>query len=154
MSAVGKGEMSMEVPNGPQASKLKLTDVLHVPQVGYTLVSVGQLDKAGYMVTFSGHKCVLTAPDRKRVGAIPMTKQGLYKVMNNVSDELAGVAKEVLTLDLFHRHMGHISPSSACSLVQNGMVTGVKLDASLLNKQVFCESCIYAKATRKPIPKV
>ncbi len=53
MSAVGKGEMSMEVPNGPRASKLKLTDVLHVPQAGYTLVSVGQLDKAGYTVSRS-----------------------------------------------------------------------------------------------------
>jgi Reverse transcriptase (RNA-dependent DNA polymerase)/Integrase core domain/GAG-pre-integrase domain len=146
--------MDMEVPNGSQASKVKLTDVLHVPQAGYTLVSVGQLDKAGYTVTFGGRKCVLTGPDGRKVGAIPMTEQGLYKVTNHVSEEIAGVAEETLTLDLFHRRMGHISPSSARSLVQNKMVTGVKLDVSSLNATVFCESCVHAKATRKPIPKV
>jgi gag-polypeptide of LTR copia-type/Zinc knuckle len=60
MNAVGKGEMSVEIPNGPQTSKIELTGVLHVPQAGYTLISVGQLDKAGYTATFGGCKCILT----------------------------------------------------------------------------------------------
>src|ERR1700760_1797591 len=154
MSAVGKGEMSIKIQNGSRVSKIELTGVLHVPQAGYTLISVGQLDKAGYTVTFGGRKCVLTGPNGQKVGAISMTEQGLYKVTNDVNEEIAGAAEEVLTLDQFHRRMGHISPSSARSLVQDGMVTGVKLDGSSLNATMFCESCVHAKATRKPIPKV
>ena len=65
MDAIGKGEMSVTVPNGTGDMKLRLTDVLYVPQVGYTLVSVGQLDKAGYIVTFGGGKCALVGPDGK-----------------------------------------------------------------------------------------
>jgi hypothetical protein len=113
MDAVGKGEMSIDALNGSGTSEMKLTDVLYIPQAGYMLVSIGQLDKAGYIVVFGGGKCVLTAPDGWKVGAILMTEQGLYKVKHIVSDEIAGVSEEVLTLDQFHQWMGHISPSLA-----------------------------------------
>jgi len=48
--------------------------------------------------------------------------------------------------------MGHISPGIARKLVENGLVTGVRIEDSP-DGVVFCESCVYAKATRKPIPK-
>jgi len=49
--------------------------------------------------------------------------------------------------------MGHIAPSAACRLAENGLVSGVKVDLSS-GEPTFCESCVYAKATRKPIAKV
>lgn len=48
--------------------------------------------------------------------------------------------------------MGHISPEVARRLVEKGFVTGVKLDKSS-GEPRFCESCVYAKATRKPVSK-
>ncbi|OJA13051.1 hypothetical protein AZE42_11791 [Rhizopogon vesiculosus] len=39
--ATGIGEMVIEVPNGVDVSKLRLTEVLFLPEVGYTLVSIG-----------------------------------------------------------------------------------------------------------------
>ncbi|KIM52708.1 hypothetical protein SCLCIDRAFT_140592, partial [Scleroderma citrinum Foug A] len=50
--AVGVGEMVVEVPNSLEVSKLRLTEVLYSPEVGYTLVSIGRLDQLGYAVTF------------------------------------------------------------------------------------------------------
>jgi hypothetical protein len=52
-----------------------------------------------------------------------------------------------------HCGMGHISPAIAKKLVENGLVAGVWLDDSS-GDIVFCESCVYAKATHKPVPKV
>ncbi|OAX30988.1 hypothetical protein K503DRAFT_651505, partial [Rhizopogon vinicolor AM-OR11-026] len=52
-NATGIGEMVIEVPNGLDASKLRLTEVLFSPEVGYMLVSIGQLDELGYSVTFA-----------------------------------------------------------------------------------------------------
>jgi hypothetical protein len=49
--------------------------------------------------------------------------------------------------------MGHVSPEISHRLITKGFVTGVKLSNSPA-KPTFCESCIYAKATRKSIPKV
>ena len=50
--------------------------------------------------------------------------------------------------------MGHISPETARKLVQKGFVTGVYLETTASGDPFFCESCVYAKSTRKPVPKV
>ena len=50
--------------------------------------------------------------------------------------------------------MGHVSPEVARKLVKDGMVTGVQLKYMPLGKLFFCSSCVYAKATRKPAPKI
>ncbi|KAJ3884959.1 hypothetical protein GG344DRAFT_30134, partial [Lentinula edodes] len=75
---------------------------------------------------------------------------GLYRVVHETD---SAHAVETITLDQFHRRMGHISPETARKLVAKGFVTGVKLDTSS-GDEVFCESCVYAKATRKPVAKV
>ena len=46
--------MAIDVPNGLETSKLQLMEVLYSPEVGYTLVSVGNLDDNRFMVTFGG----------------------------------------------------------------------------------------------------
>jgi hypothetical protein len=48
--------------------------------------------------------------------------------------------------------LGHIAPQAARKLVEAGLATGIKLDTSIV-KPTFCESCIYAKSTRKPVAK-
>jgi len=58
-SAVDVGEMVIDIPNGVDVSQLQLTEVLYLPEVGYTLVSIGQLDDKGFSTTFSGGKCVI-----------------------------------------------------------------------------------------------
>jgi hypothetical protein len=35
------GELTIDLPNGADGSKLALTEVLYSPEVGYTLVLVG-----------------------------------------------------------------------------------------------------------------
>ncbi|KAJ3737604.1 hypothetical protein DFJ43DRAFT_967599, partial [Lentinula guzmanii] len=52
--AVGTGSITVDVPNGVDATKLELTEVLYSPEVGYTLVSMGRLDDHGFSATFAG----------------------------------------------------------------------------------------------------
>jgi len=56
-------------------------------------------------------------------------------------------------MEQLHRRMGHISPIIAEKLVKNGFVTGVRLETTAAGDPFFCESCVYAKATRKPVSK-
>ncbi|PPQ83525.1 hypothetical protein CVT26_004100 [Gymnopilus dilepis] len=133
-SAIGKGEMVVDVPNGADISKLQLTEVLYSPEVGYTLISL-----------------VIMDPDSVKVGEVPRTAKGLYRLEHE--GEEANPAEETLTLDQFHRRMGHISPFIARKLVDNGFVTGVRLESMPSGEPFFCKSCVYAKATRKSIPK-
>ena len=151
-SATGIGKLIVDLPNGTGRSKLELHDVQYSPEVAYTLVSVGNLDDKGYTVKFGGGKCEITDPNGKIVGEVPKTNRGLYRVEHY--PETADVASEELTLEQFHRRMGHISPESARKLVSQGLVTGVSLELTDHVNSIFCESCIYAKSSRKPIQKV
>ena len=84
------------------------------------------------------------------MGSIPKSNRGLYKVCHE--GESANAAEDTITLEQLHRRMGHISPNIAKRLVTQGFVTGVCL-VSTSDTEFFCESCVYAKATRKSIPK-
>jgi hypothetical protein len=41
-----------------------------------------------------------------------------------------------------HRHLGHIAPSSARKLIQNGAIVGIELDPD--SQEADCNACIYA----------
>ena len=150
-AAIGAGNLIVDLPNGIERTKLELANVQYSTDVAYTLVSIGYLDDEGYSVKFGGGKCEITDPNGEVVGEVPKNKRGLYRVDH--SPETAGVVTEQLTLDQFHRRMGHISPESARRLVKDRLVTGVFLDLTDTVKPIFCESCVYAKSSRKPVSK-
>jgi transposase InsO family protein len=155
--AVGSGDMFIDVPDGLDVSKMKLTEVLYSPEIGYTLISVGRLDSQGFTATFGDGKCEITHSDDGHVGTIPRSEKGLYRVIHEsiepLSDDEANVATTHLTSVEFHRRMGHISPTVAKRLITHGFVTGVSLDTSS-DEPVFCEACTFAKSRRQAIPKV
>jgi len=98
--ALSKGEMTIEVPNGINTSELQLTEVLYSPEVGYTLISIGQLDKCSFQILFGNGKCQIFTPDEEQMGEISRNSRGLYRhVTERVS---ASSAIETLTLDQFH----------------------------------------------------
>jgi hypothetical protein len=129
-SALGKGEMVIDVPNGVEVSQLRLTEVLYSPEVGYTLVSIGRLDEKGFTATFGDGKCIIRGLDDECVGSIQKNRRGLYKVEHELNIEEVNAVEETLTLEQLHRRMGHISPLIARKLVENQLVTGVRLEST------------------------
>ena len=53
----------VDIPNGTGETQLRLRDVLYSAEVGYTLVSVGRLDEAGFTLKFSVCVCVCVCVD-------------------------------------------------------------------------------------------
>ena len=152
-STTGIGELMIDVPNGDgHFCKLRLTGVQFSPDIAYTLVSIGQLDEDGFSAHFGGGKCLIRGPDGEKVGEVLRASRKVYRVEHSEGE--ANVAVKVLTLDRFHRCMGHISFQNAKSLVKNKYITGVRLEYTPSNQKLFCESCVYAKATRKSVPSV
>ena len=150
-STTGKGELVIDVPNGSGDTQLRLLETLYSAEVGYTLVSIGRLDEAGFTASFGGGKCTLVGEDGVEVGTVPRMSTRVYKVEHE--DAIASAAEERLTLDTLHQCMGHISLDAAWKLLRDKMIVGVRLVYSL-TKDFFCASCVYAKATRKPAPKM
>ena len=59
---------------------------------------------------------------------------------------------EMLSINELHRHLGHVSHERAKLLVTKGLAEGLILDKE--SQPTICESCEWAKATRKAIVKV
>ena len=110
------------------------------------------LDEAGFSVLFGNGKCFIRGPDGKKIGEALKESRKVYRV-EHIEGE-ASVAEKVLTLECFHRCMGHISFQTAKQLVKNKYITGIRLEYTPADHKIFCESCIYAKATRKSVPDI
>jgi hypothetical protein len=150
-TTVGIGEMIVDVPNSINISQLKLTKVLYSPEVGYILVSISCLDENGFLVTFANGKYMIQGPKGESVGAIQKMGRGLYRVTHE--PETVNAATGILTLDQFHCRMGYVSTEVARNLIDKALVTGVRLKTTSSQEPHFCESCMYAKATCKPVAK-
>ena len=132
-------------------SQLRLTEVLYAPEVGYTLVYIGRLDEMGFTSTFGDGKCIIRTADGECVAQVPKNAKGLYRVEHE--PDSANTVTEKISIDQLHRRLGHISPDVARRLVNNKLVAGVRLEETTVGDPFFCESCVYAKATRKSVPK-
>jgi hypothetical protein len=91
----------------------------------------------------------LTLLQREHIGCIPWTQGHLYKVMH--ASKSANTIKLMLLIEL-HHHLSYIAPLSAHKLVQNGAIIRIELDPDL--QKADYDACIYAQATRLPVPKV
>ncbi len=106
----------------------------------------------GFTSTFGDGKCIITLPaDGECVAQVPKNAKGLYRVEHE--PDSANAVTEKISIDQLHRQLGHISPDVARRLVNNKLVAGVRLKETTAGNPFFCESCVYAKATRKSVPK-
>ena len=137
--AIGVGSLIIHAPNSRSQSPITFHDVLHAPAVGYTLVSLSALDRKGYRAYLGSGHLELFAPEGKRVARIPQSPRGLYRVTH--TGESVNTVESISVMEL-HRRMGHIAPSSACALVEKGLVLGIKLDPD--SREAPCNGCIFA----------
>ncbi|KAL5520227.1 hypothetical protein ACEPAG_9440 [Sanghuangporus baumii] len=136
--ATGQGNMAMPIPNG--SSEIVLTNVLYSPDIQYTLISVGELDKARHKMRFGEGKCRIFDPFGAQIGEIAHSPKGLYKfisepVETNLNDKI-NLTRDGITAMELHAHMSHISPRTAEQIITKGLVTGIHLIPSDLADQL------------------
>ena len=121
--AIGKGNLRIKIPNGPNTTTILLKDILHCPDMGLTLVSIGKITAAGYKVIFRGLTCRIYDSKDKIIGQIN-ARNGLYHVDHGVviNTAMIGEIPEVLTIEELHRRMGHITPEAAKQMVSSGAI--------------------------------
>ena len=154
--AIGKGDLTILIPNGSSTAHILLRDFLYAPKMGITLVSIGKLDVAGYAALFRDKWCQIFNSRKKKLGEIPLTSR-LYSLRSSQAAMklFAGVAKhgEPLTMQEVHERLGHIAPDSIRQMIKDGTVVSVTLDEAH-ESMGTCDSCEYAKLTRKLIGKL
>jgi hypothetical protein len=150
---IGCGDIRLDLPNGDGMSTVVMKDVLHAPSMAATLISVPQIDAAGYWAIFGGGKCVIDDPQRKKVVELPMV-QGLYQSAGDDcrGEDRANMAAQKLTLSEAHRVLGHISHGAVRDGINHGYIHGIVLDES--GAQEFCDPCAKAKFRCKSFPQM
>ena len=153
LKALRKGDVWIELLNSAKCTKTILKEAIHVPDMAFTLISVGQLDDAKCSATFSGGMCTIRNPSSRTMVTIPCTN-GLYRVTapeDPPTVNYASIAMVKLTISKAHQKLSHIAPSAIKYVITKGHITSIQLDPE--SKPEFCELCAKAKAARQPFPK-
>ena len=111
------------------------------------------LDVAGFAALFCDKRCQIFSDKKKKLSKIPLIK-GLYclKLTQKPFVSLAK-ASDTLTMAEIHLHLGHLTPKAIRKMVKDRTITGITLDDAHATMGT-CDSCKYAKTTRKPIGKL
>ncbi|GJT72849.1 retrovirus-related pol polyprotein from transposon TNT 1-94 [Tanacetum coccineum] len=130
---IGKGIISND--------SLKIDNVEHVDNLGFNLLSIGQICDNKCRVTFSEHDSEITK-DGKVIGR-GIRKKGLYvmKLGNKPKDQIC-----LATIDdnstLWHRRLGHANMRLIQSLASKELVRNLP---KLKFDQHFCDACKIGK---------
>ncbi|GJY33545.1 zf-CCHC domain-containing protein [Tanacetum coccineum] len=130
---IGKGTISND--------SLKIDNVEHVDNLGFNLLSIGQICDNKYRVTFSEHDSEITK-DGKVIGR-GIRKKGLYvmKLGYKAKDQIC-----LTTIDenstLWHRRLGHANMRLIQSLASKELVRNLP---KLKFDQHFCDACKMGK---------
>jgi len=140
------------VPNGATSNKVVLKNTLHAPDLCLTVVSIGRILKAGYSVHFVNGSCEIKQGEEGRIiGCIPAGANGLFRVEHAFAVTNNATSVEPVSILTLHRRLGHISVDAIRNLLRTRAITGVQVIDDF--PPFICDSCKYAKTTRKTIQK-
>ena len=123
---------------------LKLKDVLFVPQLTCSLISVSQLAKdLNCVVTFTDSFCVIQDRISRTLIGVGNVQGGVF--LHKVALDVKKQVHAVQTSKLWHRRLGHPSKEVLTLLAKN-------LDFNDMVGKVDepCDVCLRAKQTRSP----
>ncbi|CAL5345664.1 unnamed protein product [Camellia sinensis] len=146
MQVEGKGTVSIKTTHG----NIKLLhNVQFVPDLGYNLLSVGQLMAAGYSISFDNDACVIRDKHSGHTLInINMTQNKMFPLEVSSMENFVFAASGKDDSKLWHLRYGHLNIKGLKLLKEKGMVFGLPKIGSI----ELCEGCIYGKQTRKSFP--
>jgi hypothetical protein len=149
VSAIGRGDVQIDLPLGTKHTTVTLKNMLYTPKMAFTLISATRMATAGYAIHFEAKACkVLTPLPTREVIAIILQVEGLYRIAAASVLHEAHIAKASVS-DL-HRALGHVAQPAIIDALRNGLIEGVEMIST--SKPQFCEACAEANAKRVPFP--
>ena len=133
------------LPSG-RTQKCRIENVLYVPKLSYSLLSVSKVSEAGKITKFNRIGCEILNKEKKVIATA--TRVGnLYYLEYCRKGQNLNVAKNNNEM-LWHRRYGHISEQNLKSLANSELVEHFRYNS--MKNIGFCESCIGGKQHRTP----
>ena len=152
----GRGDVHLRLSVDGRIEPCKLTDVLHVPDFAFSLLSVSRLTEVGMNVGFVNGKCTVKRGATLVATATLVGELYVLDIVNDIGSAHAA------TLQTWHERFAHVHSQRIASMIRDNVVSGVKLlgnEANIINStnndciSEKCSACVYRKATRSVIPK-
>lgn len=150
----GRGEVNLDIISATGTSRVKLLNVLYIPDIKKNIMSVTTMIANGARLEMSNDSTDLIIKDNKGKRLITAKlKNRLYTIRSTASSQnsLNAIGNEDKVTELYkwHCRLGHMSDKYVKEIVNSDAVDGVPtLDAQLTLPA--CDSCLTTKNTRKP----
>jgi len=136
------------------ASRIKMNDALHTPQLRSNLILVSKLVGKGMTVAFEGETARVKRPDGVTI-LVVVKRGGLYivaadNVVNGTSEvNTFQTKRKAMTFEIWHRRLGHAGAKTIMGIINSGLVDGLEVIGPTELK-ALCEDCIYGTHTMHP----
>lgn len=147
LKVLGRGDIEVTVGQHGCRQRFILQNVLHVPTLKYSLLSVGVLIGRGLHVGFDRNGVSVKNNDREILyGAKDGKMFSLHTTSQMSATEFACVA----SLNLWHKRLGHAFPDGTLRMSRHNVVEGLQVSSKQMST---CDACTMGKLTRTDIPK-
>lgn len=145
LKATGEGTIPLEMllPDG-NTKRCSLKNVLFVPKLSYSLLSVTKVSEAGKTTRFNKSGCEILNGDK--VIAFATRVGNLFYLEFCRNPEQVNSAQKERKERLWHRRYGHLGEHSLRKLAKSGLVE--QFDYNATNDLGFCETCVGGKHHR------
>ncbi|KAF2290491.1 hypothetical protein GH714_014094 [Hevea brasiliensis] len=117
VNVLGKGDVKIRTKNGFVET---IANVLYVPNLKSNLLSAGQLQEKGYVITFKNGACEIYDPKRGAIAIVPMNSNRLFPLkIESIHSCLMVEVKDPSWL--WHFRYGHLSFGGLKTLQQKNM---------------------------------
>jgi hypothetical protein len=151
--AKGIGDITMEVKKSDGLySSVVFTNVLWVPDLAISLLSVKKITSLGYKVIFFKNRCVVMR--NGVVEACGNLYSDIYKIECKpcVAKVNFVTFKKVASFQLWHERFGHLNYNDLQRLSEENIVHGLNIKGDQDKKEV-CEDCQMGKQRKLPFSK-
>jgi hypothetical protein len=155
--ATGRGTIRLMFNIDGKAKEGAFSDVLYVPELKVTLLSVGQSARLPHCkVVFDGDTCEYIDKNTNKViaRAHASGENDLYTldaspVVQKVAAKIASTTSLSVDINVLHRRLGHLGIDNCRTLVDRRLVDGID---RVVGDVEFCKGCVYGRSKRKHHP--
>lgn len=147
IDGIGTGILSFLDESG-RIHKAKATEVLYAPNLVGNILSVRQLAKHGFEVTFNDKICQIMHKG-KQIGVADAV--GDLYVLRQPDSVCTLLSHNQNCIHELHRKIGHRDPAAIRKMALNGSINGLKIVECGVKE--VCDTCMKGKMTRLPFPK-
>jgi hypothetical protein len=138
LQIIGTGNVKMTIMVDEKVVKCTITNVLHVPSLGYNLLSVGAMESNGMTASFGGGICSIFAGSKKIAQG---TRVGNIYMLDAAADS-GIICTANISMETWHARLGHSKFRGIANMISTNIIVGI--DPKVCKSDVSkCEGRIY-----------